>query len=62
MDLIFGNHKKLLKFKMEFMPQHKTAFDHIQDKTATAFGSKTIKIRLHLIQIFLYGFLSANQL
>ena len=44
------------------MPQYKTAFDHIQDKTATTVGSKTIKIRLHLIQIFLYGLLSANQL
>ena len=44
------------------MRQYKTAFDHIQDKTATAVGSKTIKIRLHLIRIFLYGLLSANQL
>ena len=41
MDLIFGNHKKLLKFKMAFMPQYKTAFDHIQDKTATAVGSNS---------------------
>ena len=43
------------------MPRYKTVFDH-QDKTATAVGSKTIKIRLHLIQIFLYGLLLSNQL
>ena len=44
------------------MPHYKTAFIHIQCKTATAVGSKTIKIRLYLFQIFLCGFLSANQL
>ena len=44
------------------MPQYKTALDHIQDKTDTTVGRKTTKIRLHLIQIFLYGLLSANQL
>ena len=46
----------------QFMPQYKTALDHIQDKTDTTVGRKTTKIRLHLIQIFLYGLLSANQL
>ena len=44
------------------MPHYKTALNHIQYKTATAVGSKTKKIRLHLIQIFLNGFFSANQL
>ena len=44
------------------MPHYKTAFNHIQYKTATAVGSKKKKLRLHLIQIFLYGLLSGNQL
>ena len=44
--------KSLLQYKTTFMPHYKTAFIHIQCKTATAVGSKTIKIRLYLFQIF----------
>ena len=44
--------KSLLQYKTAFMPHYQTAFIHIQCKTATAVGSKTIKIRLYLFRIF----------